>query len=224
MVSSTNTPSTAPVTPEAVLRFLEDNPDFLIRYHLNSKTNAGKVIDLGQAVIQGAGDVLRRFEATRGKIEDIHAANTEAMLRVHQSAYLLMAANSRADITALIRDHFPQMLGIAGACIVAATDSDMAELDGVVAVEPALLPELTHAEAISLGVPDANQVEIFASIETPKTVAFAALPEILPHAGSAGVLALASTDPDGFVETDATDLIEFTATMIAIGLIARAAS
>lgn len=228
MVAPKNTSSIAPASPEAVLRFLEDNPDFLIRYHLDAKMEPGKVINLGQAVIQGAGDVLRRFHASRGRMEDIHAANTEAMLRVHQCACLLIAATSAEEITTLIAEHFPELLGIAAARLVVASASPLANLDGVIVVKPTALPHLTRGEAVSLGAPDAAQAEVFAPLlaSPPSSVAFAALPAILPDpspgAGAAGVLALASTDAAGFDETDATDLISFTATMIAIGLIARA--
>lgn len=221
MTTDQDKTSTAPPSPEAVLRFLADNPDFLISAGLDHGGTAGaKIVDLSQAVIQRASKVIRQFNDTRDQLAELHGDNTETMLRVHQAAYLLIAATSRAEILGVIGAHFPAVLDLQAATLVVAEDGPLAGREHTVAVDPITLAALTKGKTVSLGAPSEAQRRVFEPISAD-SAGFAALPAILPETASLGVLALAGRDPASFSPDDGTDFITFTATMVAIALIAR---
>ena len=212
---------------EAVMRFLRDHPDFLIRHGLYQGATNDKVVELGQVLIQRASDVIRQFHSTRNRLEDIHFANDESMARVQQVACLLMAAASPAEVITTIRDYFPPILGVRAAVLMLPAGSDLEALAGSHRLDPGDLDALTGfstgGRGTYLGQPRDHHCRAWAGLITPlpESVAFASLPGVLPDQPSPGVLALAGSDASSFLPDDGTDLLEFTASLIAIALMAR---
>ena len=207
-------------SPEAVLSFLEENPDFLIKSSLGS-AQEGRIINLGQALINRASKAIRQSD----QLEDIHANNQRGMLLVHKAAYLLMAAATQGEMLAVIKDHFPSTLDIAAARLAVDKDSPLADTEGAIGVDSKALKTLTAGKEISLGTPSQAQHKfftLFADKSPPPSVAMARLPAIPPENSSFGVLALAGKNQESFDEKQGTDFIVFITTLIAVGLIARA--
>ena len=216
----------ADVSPEAVLEFLEANPDFLIRNGLTGPVRDNRVVPLGQALIQRAGDVIRAFDSTRSKLADIHDANVENTERVHRAACMLMAAGSPGEVIVVIRDHFPAVLGVRAARLIVADDGPLAAADGALSLDRMGLAALTRGGKHSLGPANEAQRQAWAGEidPLPDSTAYAALPEVLPGGQSQGVLALAGEDGDSFREDDGTDLLDFLAGLVAVALVARGES
>ena len=218
-----DTATEAPTTPEAVLEFLRENPDFLIRHGLGGPVRDNRVVPFSQVLIQRAGAVIRAFDSTKTKMADIHDANVENTERVHQAACILMAAASPAEITAIVRDHFPTVLGVRAARVFLADDSPLASMKGGSSLGRASLAALTRGGKHALGPLNEAQKGVWAGEidPPPESGAYAALPPVLPGERSHGVLALAGGDKDSFREDDATDLLAFLAGLTAVALIAR---
>ena len=219
-----------PPSAEAVLRFLEDNPDFLITRGIGDidKDNHAKVVSLNQTVIKRAAEVIRKFKTTRDQIENIHTANNESMLRAHQAAYLLMAATTKQEIITIIHDHFPAVLDIAMARLVVEKDTKLAQNTTAIVIAEATV--LTPKGAISMGGDTGTgsnltkaQQQFWQSVmkAIPPSAAFIPLPKILPDNATPIVLALAGKTGDSFDAARGTDLVNFIATLIAIALLAR---
>ena len=216
----------AAVSPEAVLEYLRENPDFLIKNGLTGPVRDNRVVPLSQALIQRAGEVIRAFDSTRSKLADIHDANVENTERVHRAACMLMAAGSPTEVMAVIRERFPAVLGVRAARLILADDSPLAPVTGDSVLDRTSLAALTRGGKHSLGPANVAQQQAWAGEidPLPETTAYAALPPVLPGEQSQGVLALAGEDGDSFREDDGTDLLVFLAGLIAVALIARSDS
>ena len=210
-------------TPEAVLEFLQENPDFLIRHGLTGSAGSDRVVPLGQALIKRAGEVIRAFDSTRSRMADIHDANVENTGRAHQAACMLMAAASPTEIAATVRDHFPDVLGVRAARLIFADDGALASTKGGLSMDRTGLAALTRGGDHSLGPANEPQRQVWADIidPLPESAAYATLPAVLPGRKSEGVFALAGEGGDSFREDDAPDLLTFLAGLIAVALIAR---
>ena len=213
----------AALDPGKVLEFLENDPGFLIRHGLAGPSRDSRVVPLGQALIQRAGEVIRAFDSTRSRMADIHDANAENMERVHQAACILVAAASPAEIAAIVRDHFPDVLGVRAARLIFAQDGPFASIEEASSLGRPGLAELTRGGSHAVGPANGAQRKVWAGeVEPPpESAAYAALPAVLPGGKPQGVLALAGRGMDSFREDDGTDLLAFLAGLIAVALVAR---
>ncbi len=214
------------ITGEDVLKFLADNPDFLIEHGDPDwlfKDTPGGVVSLGQAVTKRAQAALKRSTMMRQVLLDITTANHEVQQHIHHLALLIVAAQNSDELAVLIRDMMPDILDLAAATLVVGDHLKLGKHANVVSMDKGYLSTLTGGSEFALGKPTGLKAEVFRNIleAPPKSVAFAFLPAILPEQDHDIVLAMAGHHEDSFTEGHGTDFLQFIAAMVAVALVAR---
>ena len=204
-----------PVGPEAVRRFLSDNPEFL-------KGDEGLLAELGLTVASGnviAFAPMARVHAAhqreaeqRALLEEIARANFSAQAQTHGAVVDLLDARNHADLARRVDELARARFGLAAGVIALETDGQAPAgwkqlvkgqvdliLDG-----PQRLARMGFAPtALGLFGPEAGEVRSMAMVRMA-----------IWEPSHQGLLAFGSVDPKGFTPEMGAELVAFLARVV----------
>ena len=190
----------------------------------SSKSSTPDIINVNHLLVRKAQEAMRESKRQQKLLLDHSLANHEVAVRIYHSALLLLAANTRQEIAQIIRTYLPPILDVAGAGLLVAKDGILAEENVGTPLTPSFLRSLTPADGIFLGAPNKAHAQAFtaASLKTPPSAAFIALPQDLPATTGAAVLMLGGKAKDSFMPSQGAEMLMQLTTKIAVALAARA--
>lgn len=193
------------------------------RKPLPSAASAEDVIDLSHEIIRRARDEAHRLAKSQQTLVSIATANRLSQQRLNNAILLVLAARSGAEISQFVRRDFPAILDLAAALLIAPDDAGLPPDMELLQMPAGYMSGLLGEGQLWLGPPTGLQREIFRhDLEAPPpSCALIALPKGISGIGAGMILALAGHSAESFTAEHGTELVEFTARLLAVGLAAR---
>ena len=210
---------------EEVAEYLRRNPDFL-RRHPDLLTvlappgrDEGGVVDLQRVMVERERRNSSELREALRELLEIGASNQSGMSRVHDAALAAAGRRRFAELAAIVSGEWPGLLGCDGAALAFETRAEaLPAAPGFAALAPRRVDALLGQGAARLeGGLKRGPADLFGA--AAKTVASMALLRLdTGPRGPAGLLALASRDPEHFQTGQGTDLLVFLARMVSAQL------
>lgn len=201
---------------QAVLSFLSDNPDFLVRHRDLLAHLATPARQLGDGVSDFQRFMVDRLklqvQALRDSQQALLAAgraNDESLSRIHKTVLRLIEANTLAELGKIVSDELPALCGV---------DCAVLEMEGDGWPAPIICLEAGGVDA-NLGPAEtmlrANVPESLGKIPNMDIVIRSiAIVRLEPDADTLGLLTFGSCDPECFTPDLGTDMVSFLAAVI----------
>lgn len=211
--------------PDDIADYLRRNPDFL-RRHPELLTvlappgrDEGGVVDLQRVMVERERQNNSELREALQQLLDLGADNQTSMSRVHDAALGAVGLRRFGDLAALVAGEWPDLLGCDAAMLAFETRAEaLPAAPGLAALAPGRVAALVGAGTARLeGGLRRGPPEIFGA--AANTVASQALLRLPPGPRvPAGLLALASREPEHFQAGQGTELLVFLARTISAQL------
>ncbi len=211
--------------PDDVADYLRRNPDFL-RRHPDLLTvlappgrDLGGVVDLQRVMVERARQNNSELREALQHLLELGADNQTGMSRVHDAALSAVGVRRFANLAAVVAGEWPERLGCDGAVLAFETRREaLPAVPGLAALGPGRVDALIGAGAARLeGGMDSGPPDVFGA--AANMVASQALLRLVPGPRRpAGLLALASHEPEHFQDGQGTELLVFLARTISAQL------
>ena len=211
--------------PDDIADYLRRNPDFL-RRHPELLTvlappgrDEGGVVDLQRVMVERERRNNSELREALRELLDLGADNQTSLSRVHEAALAAVGLRRFGDLAALVAGEWPDLLGCDAAMLAFETRAEALPVaPGLAALAPGRVDALVGAGAARLeGGLRRGPPEIFGA--AANRVASQALLRLAPgRRVPAGLLALASREPEHFQAGQGTELLAFLARTISAQL------
>jgi uncharacterized protein len=207
----------AQLGPDAVRRFLSDNPDFLrgddgLLAELGLKVAAGNVVDFGPAALARVHAANQREAELRQLLEATARANFAAQAQTHGAVVDLLDAKGHADLAARADELARTRFGLLGAVI--AVESEGAaprgwrrlvegQVDLILGGPQRLAFMGLQPTALPLFGPARDEVRSMAMVRLA-----------IWDPARQGLLAFGASDPEGFTPDMGAELVAFLARVV----------
>jgi len=207
----------APLSPQAVRRFLSDNPEFLtsddgLLGELGLKVAAGNVVEFAPAVLARVHAAHAQEAAQRQQIEETARANFAAQAQTHGAVVDLLDSRNHADLARRVDDLALQRFGLAAGIVALETDGlPPAGWTRLVEGQVDMILDGPHALARMGFAPTA--LGLFGD-RAPVVKSMAMVRMAMWEPSRTGLLAFGSIHDDGFTEDMGTELVAFLARVV----------
>lgn len=206
-----------------VTEFLQDNPDFFIKHPevLNTvspptRELGGGVADLQQAMIDRLRDEIAMLSAERDSLVGTSRANMQTQSRIHGCVLAILGAKSFEHLIQTVTNDFAMILDldIVTLCIESTeSESQSIKTRGLVVVPPGTVENILGNRRLVLRNDVTGDPELFdagATLVRSDAVVRLDISESTPPA----LLAFGSREPDRFETGQATELLDFLASVL----------
>jgi uncharacterized protein YigA (DUF484 family) len=202
--------------PEAVRRFLSDNPDFLkddtaLLAELGLKPDAANVVEFGPAALARVHEAHKRESRARKHLEATARANFAAQAQTHGAVVDLLDARNHADLARRV-DELAQLRFGLSAGVVALEGPDRTPAGWRVMPEGGIDLVIGHQRVALMGF-QPTALGLFGE-RAPEIKSMAMVRMAIWEPARNGLLAFGSTDPDGFTEDMGAELVAFLARVV----------
>lgn len=203
--------------PEVVRRFLADNPDFLrsdasLLAELGLRVDAANVVDFGPAALARVHAAHKRESSVRRQLEATARANFAAQAQTHGAVVDLLEARNHADLARRVNDLAQLRFGLV-AGVVALEDDGRVPAGWRMLVSGQIDMILGDPQALTrMGVVPVAHGLFGDLAETVRSVALVRMAIWEP--ARQGLIAFASSDPEGFTEDMGVELVAFIARVV----------
>jgi uncharacterized protein YigA (DUF484 family) len=207
----------ATLEPAEVRRFLSDNPDFLrgdagLLAELGLRLDAANVVEFGPAALARVHAAHRRESSVRQQLEATARANFAAQAQTHGAVIDLLEARNHADLARRVDDLAQLRFGLL-AGVVALEDSGPVPAGWRRLVEGQIDMILgDHQRLERMGVVPVSHGLFGERAEQTASVALVRMAIWEP--ARQGLIAFASSDPEGFTEDMGAELVAFLARVV----------
>jgi uncharacterized protein YigA (DUF484 family) len=206
-----------PLSPDAVRRFLSDNPEFIRDDHglldeLGLKVAAGNVVDFGPAALARVHAAHQREATQRQQLEETARANFSAQAQTHGAVIDLLDARNHSDLAWRIDELAKHRFGLAAA-VIALEDPERVPAGWRPLVEGQVDMILGGPQRLARMGFAPTALGLFGD-EGPQIRSMAMVRMAIWEPARQGLLAFGSTDPDGFTEDMGTELVAFLARVV----------
>jgi uncharacterized protein YigA (DUF484 family) len=204
-----------PLEPADVRRFLADNPDFLredmgLLDELGLRVAAGNVVDFGPAALARVHAAHQREALQRQQLEEIARANFAAQAQVHGATIDLLDAGDHADLALRLDVLARRRFGLA--CGVVAIEGDPVPASWRHLVEGQVDMILGGQELARMGFAP-TALGLFGE-HAGEVRSMAMVRIAIWEPSRQGLIAFASSDPEGFTPDMGAELVAFLARVV----------
>ena len=207
----------APLEPAAVRRFLSDNPEFLtgdqgLLAELGLKVAVGNIVDFGPAALARVHAAHQREASQRREIEETARANFSAQAQTHGAVIDLLDARNHSDLARRVDELARARFGLAAGVIALETeDHPPAGWKRLVEGQVDLILGGSQRLARMGAAPTArglfgDQADAIQSVAMVRMAIW--------EPSRQGLLAIGSTDVEGFTQDMGTELVAFLARVV----------
>lgn len=215
------------LSAEAVLAYLEKNPDFLLQHPSllelltpPSRHDGDKIVDMQNLMVRKLQTDNVKLRQTASDMVGIARGQIAAQQRVHSAVITLMSAISLDDILHIITSDLVMHLGIDAVCLC--IESDLGDgineiLPGIHMVDPYYIDGIMGERSILLRSDIAGDPELFgAAASIVRSDALIRL--FIGDGGHDGLLVLGSRRDDAFHPAFGAELLAFLGQVVEITL------
>lgn len=218
--SATSLPSAA-LTEEAIVAYLEQNPDFLLRHPdaarlltPPARRTGNDVVDFTRFLVDRLRADISALRSRERKLIATVEENADSQSRVYRATLALIRLDSPAALVRVVREELPSILQIQAASLCHEPGADTAlggKLEGAVVLDRGAMARLgMPARGALLRRTTADDRSLFPA-EAGDIGSVAVMPIALSRAQPPALLALGAARADGYHAGQATDLLTFLA-------------
>ena len=207
----------SPLSPENVRRFLADNPEFLreddgLLAELGLKVAAGNIVDFGPAALARVHAAHQREAELRQTIEETARANFSAQAQTHGAVVDLLDARNHSDLAWRVDELARTRFGLAAGVIALESEGHPpagwkhlveGQVDMILDGSQRLARMGFAPTALGLFGDQADEVRSMAMVRMA-----------IWEPSRQGLLAFASSDPEGFTPDMGSELVAFLARVV----------
>lgn len=202
--------------PDAVRRFLSDNPDFLLTdtalmAELGLRPDAANVVDFGPAALARVHEAHKKESKARKHLEATARANFAAQAQTHGAVVDLLDSRNHADLARRVDELAQLRFGLA-AGVVALEGPDRTPAGWRVMAEGQIDLVIGHQRVALMGF-QPTALGLFGE-RAPEIKSMAMVRMAIWEPARTGLLAFGSADAHGFTEDMGAELVAFLARVV----------
>ena len=202
--------------PDAVRRFLSDNPDFLLTdtalmAELGLRPDAANVVDFGPAALARVHEAHKKESKARKHMEATARANFAAQAQTHGAVVDLLDARNHADLARRVDELAQLRFGLA-AGVVALEGPDRTPAGWRVMAEGQIDLVIGHQRVALMGF-QPTALGLFGE-RAPEIKSMAMVRMAIWEPARTGLLAFGSADEHGFTQDMGAELVAFLARVV----------
>lgn len=211
----------APPTEEAIVEFLANNPDFLLRHPEAirlltppSQRTGNDIVDFNRVLVDRLRAEIASLQSRENRLVDTVESNALSQGRVHRAVLEMVKADGLERLVEIVQAHFPSMLEVQAVSLCfepAARTALDGDTDAATKLEPgatALLGLPGHG--VLLRETTAEDRRLFPA-EAGDIGSVAVLPLVVSPDLPPALLALGAARADGYHPNQGTELLTFLA-------------
>lgn len=218
--SASSLPSAA-LTEEAIVAYLEQNPDFLLRHPdaarlltPPARRTGNDVVDFTRFLVDRLRADISALRSREKKLIATVEENADSQSRVFRATLALIASDSPAALVRAVREELPSLLQIQAASLCHEKGADVpltGKLDGAIVLERGAVARLgLPAHGALLRRTTADDRSLFPA-DAGDIGSVAVMPFVPSRAQPPVLLALGAARADGYHAGQGTDLLTFLA-------------
>ena len=202
--------------PEAVRRFLADNPDFLLSdaalmAELGLRPDAANVVDFGPAALARVHEAHKSESRARKHLEATARANFAAQAQTHGAVVDLLEARNHADLARRVDELAQLRFGLA--CGVVALEGPDRTPAGWRGMAPGQIDLVLGHQRVALRGFRPTALGLFGE-RAPEIASMAMVRMAIWEPARCGLLAFGSADEHGFTQDMGAELVAFLARVV----------
>lgn len=202
--------------PEAVRRFLSDNPDFIkgdraLLAELGLRPDAANVVDFGPAALARVHEAHRREASARQYLEATARANFSAQAQTHGAVVDMLDSRNHADLARRVDELAQLRFGLA-AGVVALEGPDRTPAGWRMLIDGQIDMIIGHDRVALMGF-QPTALGLFGD-RAPDIRSMAMVRMAIWEPSREGLLAFGSSDENGFTEDMGAELVAFLARVV----------